>query len=70
MKDYDEKEIIAKGIFYNKKTKLCIFECSQNDIEWYNVHIDDVKGKFYIGCHAKLYKHDTGIIKAIIEKSS
>ena len=68
MKDYDEVEILAKGIFYNKKTKLCIFEIKQNDIEWYNVHIDDIEGKFYIGCLARLYKYDTGVIKAVITK--
>lgn len=60
------KTTIAKGIFYNKKTGLCIFETNFERIKWYNVHIDNIEGKFYQGCPAKLYQHDNEILKAII----
>ena len=57
---------LAKGIFYNKKTKLCIFEINNDKIKWYNLHIDKIEGKFYQGCSAKLYKYDEEILKAEI----
>ena len=69
MNDFDKINTLAKGILYNKKTGLCIFETNENEIKWYNVHIDDIEGKFYRGCLAKLYEYDDGIFKAIIEKN-
>ena len=68
MKDFDETNALAKGIMFNKKTGLCIFETNQNEIKWYNVHIDNIEGKFYKGCLARLYEFDDGVLKAVIEK--
>ena len=67
MKNLNEP-VSAKGIFYNKKTKLCIFETNQGETKWYNVHINNIEGKFYQGCPAMLYQYDDDneIIKAII----
>ena len=66
MNNYNEINTIVKGIYYNKKTKLCIFEINQGELKWYNVHIDKIEGKFYQGCSALLYKYDDEILKAVI----
>ena len=68
MKDFN-KIVFAKGIFYNKKTSLCIFETNQEKIKWYNVHIDNIAGEFYKNCSAKLYMYNDIILKAVILES-
>lgn len=65
MTGFNEISLLAKGIYYNKKTKLCIFEINQGELKWFNVHVDNIKGKFYRGCPAKLYQ-DNEILKAVI----
>ena len=67
MKNVNEIKPLAKGIMYNRKTDLCIFEINKGKIEWYNVHIDNIEGKFYKGCSARLYEYEDGLIKAVIE---
>ena len=67
--NYLNNTALTKGIFYNKKTDLCIFETHQDELKWFNVHIDNIEGKFYQGCPAKLYQYDDEILKAVILES-
>jgi hypothetical protein len=67
MKDLNET-VLAKGIYYNKKTDLCIFEVNEGELKWFNVHLDNIEGKFYQGCPAILYKEDE-VLKADILNS-
>ena len=62
----DNNTALAKGIFYNKKTGLCIFETNHDKIKWFNVHTDNIEGKFFQGCRAKLYQNGDDILKAVI----
>ena len=56
----------AKGILYNKKTGLCIFEIQQNELKWINIHIDNIEGKFYQGCKAKIDQYNDGLFRVVI----
>ena len=68
MRDLVES-IIAKGVVHNQETGLCVFEFHQGELKWFNIHIDNIEGKFYQGCKAKLDKYDDGLLKIAILES-
>ena len=60
------ESVLAKGIMHDKETGLCVFEIYQDDLKWFNIHIDNIEGKFYLGCKAKLDKYNDGLLKVVI----
>ena len=65
MKDLVES-VFAKGIIHDRKTGLCVFEIYQDELKWFNIHIDNIEGKFHQGCKAKPDKYNDGLLKLVI----
>lgn len=41
------------------------FETNQGKLKWFNIHLDNIEGKLYNDCSAKLYQQNE-ILKAVI----